>query len=396
MKKIWSWLVSPTAGGVVGIIGLGLAVYATFIYERKPELSVSVESVSKVFDLHRPVGGLEVSYAGENLRSSKKNLWVLTVSIKNVGNSEVRKGDYDDRAPLGLEVLGATIAERPTLKAGVGYISKNLSATVDGDRVLFSPVILEPGDSFEVALLLLGSKSARPAVLPVGKVAGIRSIALVTPESPKSGKSIWSQAVSAEDFLAQPLRWAIYFFGTIVVFVMVAVAVFAISSPFEKIGEKKAERERRRRVQDYRRHQELKRESRYLLDRYVAEGEVGLIRVASYLRFLRRRNDLMSLSAQVDERKLGEILDIAFPYRHDNYPVAEDLRTAKLLEGDGVGLKVSDDLEQALKDICAHLSLDFDALARRYVMSPRDMEIGIEMPSGRMHQVRLQKQSENI
>lgn len=171
---------------------LGLGYLHCVFYERKPELSISVDAMSKVFDLYRPVGGLEVSYAGENLRSSKKNLWVLTATIKNIGNAEVRKGDYDDKVPLGLEIGGAVIAERPTLKTNVDYLAKNLSISATGNRILFSPVILEPGESFEITTLLLGSESVKPSIVPIGKLAGIKSIALSTPESPSPEKSVWS------------------------------------------------------------------------------------------------------------------------------------------------------------------------------------------------------------
>lgn len=293
MKKFWRWLLSPAVAGFIGIVGLVLAVYTAFFYERKPELAVSVDALSKVFDLYRPVGGLEVSYAGENLRSSKKNLWVLTATVKNVGNAEVRKVDYDDKSPLGLEIGGAVIAERPTLKTTVNYLGENLAVSFTGNQIVFSPVILEPGDAFEITVLLLGSESAKPTVTPVGKVAGIKTISLTTPETPTPNRSIWRQSVEATSPWVHLIRGPIYMFGTLLSLILVGVAIAALMSPISKIQERRKVAQRQAQLREYRQHEELRKESRYLIDQYVASGEAGLARVARYLRIYARRESLI-------------------------------------------------------------------------------------------------------
>lgn len=364
MKKIWGWLISPAVAGVIGFVGLALAIYTAFIYERKPEISISVDAMSKVFDLYRPVGGLEVSYAGENLRSSKKNLWVLTATIKNVGNAEVRKADYDDKVPLGLEIGGAVIAERPTLKTNVDYLAKNLGISVTESRLFFSPVILEAGESFEVTTLLLGSESAKPSVAPIGKLAGIKSIVLSTPESPSPGKSVWSQAIEATSVWVHPIRWFIYFFGPFFA-IGLLVALFAfVMDPFEKLKDQKKVTERQRRISDYRQYEELGRESRYLINEYVAKGRAGLAPIARYLRmYARRRALLETLTGKLDEMELEKLVRYAAPYRQGEDATEDCLKSVKLAEGDGVHVKVSGELREALADLCRFLDIDLESLS---------------------------------
>ncbi|MBA8733550.1 hypothetical protein [Chromobacterium violaceum] len=364
MKKIWAWLISPSVVGAIGIVSLVLAIYTAFFYERKPELSISVDAMSKVFDLYRPVGGLEVSYAGENLRSSKKNLWVLTATIKNIGNAEVRKGDYDDKVPLGLEIGGAVIAERPTLKTNVGYLAKNLSISATESRILFSPVILEPGESFEVTTLLLGSESAKPSIVPIGKLAGIKSIALSTPESPSPEKSAWNQAVGATSVWVHLIRWLIYFFGAFLAIGSSVALLAAVMSPFEKLKKQRQAAERQRRVRDYRRHEELGKESRYLMDEYVAGGVAGLAPLARYLcAYTRRRSVLDALSDKLDEEELKKLVLSAVPFRREEGITEDRLKDVKLAEGDGIHVKVSEELGEALADLCRFLKIDLDKLS---------------------------------
>ncbi|MBY0410602.1 MAG: hypothetical protein K2Q97_10845 [Burkholderiaceae bacterium] len=364
MKRIWSWLISPAVAGFIGIIGLALAIYTAFFYERKPEITISIEAMSKVFDLYRPVGGLEVSYGGENLRSSKKNLWVLTAIVKNVGNSEIRKVDYDDKALLGLEIGGAVIAEPPTVKTNIDYLAKNLSITTTESRILFSPVILEAGESFEVTTLLLGSESAKPSVTPVGKLAGIKSIVLSTPENPSPEKSVWAQAVEATSILVHPIRWFIYFFGSFVVFALSAGLITAVASPFDKLNEQRALAERQRRVRDYRRYEELGKEARFLIDEYVAKGKAGLAPTARYLRANTRRRSLLdSLAGKLDSNEVDNLACSATPYYLDEKATEDNLKAVKLAEGDGFNVKVSEDLEQALADLCRFLEIDLEKLS---------------------------------
>lgn len=361
MKKILAWLISPAVAGLIGIIGLAFAIYTAFFYERKPDLSISVDTISKVFDLYQPVGGLEVFYAEENLRSTKKNLWVLTATIKNVGNAEIRKVDYDDKVPLGLEIGGAVIAERPTLKTNIDYLANNLNISTTDNLISFSPVILEPGESFEVTTLLLGSESAKPSITPIGKLAGIKSISLSTPESPSPEKSIMRQAVDASSVWVHPIRWLVYFVGTYVAIGLLIAFAAAIISPLGNLRKQRKVAERQRQIRDYRQYEELGKESRYLMDEYVIHGEASLVSIWRYLHAHTQRRFLLdALTDTLDGQELEKLIRSAVPFRSREDTTEDSLKAIKLAEGDGVHVKVSEVLKEALTDLCRFLDIDLE------------------------------------
>ena len=375
MKKFLVWLVSSPVSAVIGIVGLLLGVYTGFFYERKPDLSISVDSLSKVFDLYRPVGGLEVSYGGENLRSSKRNLWVLTATIKNRGNAEIRKGDYDDKVPLGLEVTGATVAEPPTLKTNVAYLERNLTVTTESTRLLFSPVILESDDSFEVTALLLGSESAKPKIVPIGKLAGVKAISFTTPESPSPEKSNFRQAVEGSSAWVHLIRLFIYFIATVLLFLMTGLLVVAASTPFDSLKERKQANERLTQIATYRRHEELTKEARFLIDQYVTAGPRGLAPVARYLSTYKRRRALLdALDRQLDEKTRGDLVRTSAPQSRRNEAVEEMLKDARLLDGEGLDARPSDKLDDAFSDLCRFLEIDPERFLMRMV-GPDGLEV---------------------
>lgn len=342
VKKILQWLLSSRVTAVVGLFGVAFAIYTAFYYERKPELSISVDSISKVFDLHKPIGGLEVSYGGENLRSSKKNLWVLTATIKNVGNAEIRRGDYDERAPIGVEVSGASVAERPTLKANSEYLTSNLSVVVTGSRLLFSPVILEPGESFEVTALLLGSEASQPTVASVGKVAGIKTISITTPESSSPERNVWAITVGGVPIWVQPLRGVIYSIATILALVLLVPMVVALFAPINKFNGKLVKKSRYKRLFKYKPADGLDKETQFAVERYLEKGEEGLGLAVVYLRLRKKRDELKrKIRDRPDGQELMMLIPEPFPVRRYMLEIETELRKIGVdIEEDGQAEKL--------------------------------------------------------
>lgn len=112
MKNVWEIIRSPSAMALLAIISFGFAVFQQFD-TKKPEILVKTEAVSSVFSVLQPVGGLQISYGGQDLRSSRQALWVLNAVISNDGTAGIRKADYDDSAPFSISVLGGQIVETP-------------------------------------------------------------------------------------------------------------------------------------------------------------------------------------------------------------------------------------------------------------------------------------------
>lgn len=57
---------------VVALVSIGIAIYSGFFYEKKATLNATISNLSPVFDVVKPVGGLDISYGGVNLREAKK------------------------------------------------------------------------------------------------------------------------------------------------------------------------------------------------------------------------------------------------------------------------------------------------------------------------------------
>lgn len=84
---------------LLAIVSFAFALFQQF-YEKRPEILVKTEAISPVLSILKPVGGLSISYAGQDLRNSGKTLWVVTATISNDGSAGIKKTDYDDKKSI--------------------------------------------------------------------------------------------------------------------------------------------------------------------------------------------------------------------------------------------------------------------------------------------------------
>jgi len=252
---------------------MGLAIYLGFFYEKKGEITISVDALSRVFDVHQPVGGLEISYAGENLRIAKKTLWSLSFTVRNSGNAEIKKSDFDDQVPFGLRINGASLVEQPSIKTKVDYLQQQLRITTANDSIALVPVIWEPGDEVKVDLLLLGSDSVRPSMSPVGKIAGIKKIAFIDIDKIPSGPPTWEKVLGPDSYLVQLARLPIYFIGAIVFALLTLMLLAIVISPIALLAERSQKAQRAKLIST---HLEINHGNailKKLADIYVERGE---------------------------------------------------------------------------------------------------------------------------
>jgi hypothetical protein len=175
--QVWDFLKSASGAAILAIVGFAIGIYGLLV-EHEAELRISGISLSTVFDIHQAVGGLEVSYAGENLRTSKKTLWSATLTMQNTGKASIRKGDFDELAPVGLLITNGEIVDKPTSNGSNEYINKNIRILATKNELTISPIILEPNDFVRMNFLILGPEGAPPSIAAKGKIAGIRAIEL--------------------------------------------------------------------------------------------------------------------------------------------------------------------------------------------------------------------------
>lgn len=359
MKKLWMLVKSPGAMAILAIIGFGFAIYQTFVYEKRGQILVSVEPPARVFDVHQPIGGLEVSYAGENLRSSKKALWIVRASIKNSGNAEIKKGDYDEQAPLGLQIDGGHVVDVPTLQTTVSYLQQNLKVRASSQQLLFSPVILEPDDSFQVNLLVLGPENARPTVSAFGKIAGIKSLVVSTADGTHSNESLWERVTGASSWWIHPSRMLVYGLGGLLSFGLLAASFVGITSPFEEIRKRRAAANRRARTSDYQQGEDLTKELRLLLDLFVRDGDSALSAAYRVNECLKKRAELHDrLSATLSEDELKKALPLLAPLEYDDRQLLDELQQKNVVQLAGSKPIISGNVEVELLQLCKYLGFD--------------------------------------
>ncbi|PTB19572.1 hypothetical protein C9I57_17995 [Trinickia symbiotica] len=265
----------------VTFFSIALAVYQGFFYERKPLLIATVNSLSPVFDVVKPVGGLDISYAGVNLREAKKSLWSVDLTLRNEGNSEIKLDDFDPNAPVRVLVKSAQVVDKPSLTTSNQYLSANVKLITGIADVSITPVIIEPEDTITINFLILGAEGVRPTIEILGKIAGMKTIPLRTIDSSSNGKSWWQQVVGADALWVQIVRGPIYLLCTIFTVAIFTLLAAAASSPFTRWQNK---RDRDLRIQEIRRIRLEKlfdQKTNALAEEYIENGIGSIAQIAS-------------------------------------------------------------------------------------------------------------------
>lgn len=205
-KFSWSFL-----GFLLAVILGGVTIYTEFIKKNSPDLNFEIVSNANVLDVHESIGSLDISYKGSSLNRSNQSLRILVLRVVNSGDQAILPSFYDPDDPVGFRVFRGQIVEKPRLlEAGSPYVRDHLLIyqTKPG-AVLFSKIILEPGEFFVVKLLLLCNNTEEPTIFPVGKVAGIKRISLKHLDKVERGRSL-PAAIFAGSFWVQIIRAIAY------------------------------------------------------------------------------------------------------------------------------------------------------------------------------------------
>ncbi|MDH1535680.1 hypothetical protein N5E99_07940 [Pseudomonas chengduensis] len=275
---VWEFIKSPGVMAVLSIMSLAIGLYFGFIYERKGEVSILVSPPAKVLDIHEAVGGLEVSYAGQNLKDSGKTLWAVVVYFTNTGNSGINKIEFDDQDLLGIGVVNGEIVDRPEIDGSVDYLKRNLKIDYSKESIRLHPFIMEPGDTVTLNFLVLGVESAKPEFKVLGKVSGV-SEPVITRLDDDKGFSTWRSVTYAEKWWVQLLRMPVYF-GFMILFLVGAMLFFALFIiPIDAFSDSRKKKKLREQVDSYKMGEVLTRESRLLINMHLKSPNFALSQV---------------------------------------------------------------------------------------------------------------------
>lgn len=376
-KKGWIFLKSAGFMAIVAIVSIGLAIYLGFFYEKQGDLNVDVMQPTKVLDIHESVGGLTVSYNGQELRSSNKNLWLVSATVRNVGNAVIRKDDFDESALLTLNVVGGEIVEKPTLISESKYIKDNLSPDSNGKFISFHPVIIEPGEKFSVSFFVLGDEYSKPNVTVSGKIAGLKDIKLQEMIDSSSKVGFWEGVLGSERWWYQIIRVFIYSIAFIV-FIAVAVALFSAAFDFTDGRKSKKEKDKRiNELNDYKPNEAISVVRKVFSDMYLSDGVYALLSIDACLKLSAKRKSLYDKlsnnSLDFDEKGLYELVDSAHPIPKrlkENY--GELVRKNVIKDIDGVGEEVKTEFDS----ICDYLNFNMEEFRKAKSLEEKINSIG--------------------
>ena len=293
LSKIWTIAKSTGFMAALALISFVFAIYQTFYFDKKPEITISVNALSRVFDVYQSVGKLKVIYGDEDLRVSKKQLWAMIVTVSNTGNAGIRKGDFDEAAPFGLYFTGAEIVDTPAIHTSNSYLDENIKKIViQRDRIIFSPSIIESQDSFQISVLLLGPQSSTPTIGGFGKIAGISKY-IVSTEGVAGNKTTWEKVFGAESYLIHVYRVFVYFGVGFLSLLGLVLLLLVILMPFIVIDElksKKRKANRRAQISNFMSsssmqgvNDEVWHELKALSNLYVEDDEHALAKLKMYI-----------------------------------------------------------------------------------------------------------------
>lgn len=179
-KFAWSFF-----GFIVAII-FGAITFYTLLHDKKPDILFEITNESNVFDVHRPVEGLNITFQNDDIQEENLNLKLTTIKIMNKGEADVLQGHYDNNTMWGLSVLNATAIEVRLQTSNDEYLEKNIRPVlINGSTIQFTKVIFEEDRYFTLEILSLHDKNTSPEFIPIGKIAGINKIKTIKTWSDK-------------------------------------------------------------------------------------------------------------------------------------------------------------------------------------------------------------------
>lgn len=234
--------------GIVATVIIGVPGIYFAMHEKQPHITYELVGDSKVLDVHQPIKDLEILYRGEDIYAQNKNLRIITLTIRNDGETHIRQADFDESMPWGLQVNHGLLVDAPrVVSENSNYIRDNINVRfTTNNLVTFNKLIFEKEKYFTIELHLLHQADIEPLINVVGKIAGIDNQGVVKRLKNDNIPSVWSAAFSGP-FTVQLIRGGVYVIATVITVVSLIILVVSTS---EKIHSRRNAK-RRREIERY-------------------------------------------------------------------------------------------------------------------------------------------------
>ena len=234
-----------TAIAFIGLLGAILTIYAFFFQNSENRIQYEIITNSNVLDINTNISKLDIVYDSTSLKDKNQNLRVISLRVKNVGNTNILKTFYDNASPLGVQINDGYIVENPEiLETSNDYLKSNLKAIKLNDNTIkFTNVILDKNEFYEIKLLVLHELNQTPTLVSIGKVAGIKNIQIINSSEVEADVPFFTKSFSGNIFV-QLARGVAYF----IVIVLLIAASVGIS---EFISSKRKKRKKRKLIESF-------------------------------------------------------------------------------------------------------------------------------------------------
>ena len=171
---------------IFAIVMLSLAIISAYfgyqsLKQPQPEIFFETISDTNVIDLNRSLQDLSIDFRGQDIHEHNLNLKIMTINVVNSGEVDILTNHYDHEDDWGIKFKDAEVIEARLIDANSDYLkAKIIPRRLSTDTVVFPKVIFERGKSFAIEVLLLHSNNTAPSISPIGKIAGIDTIGVLT------------------------------------------------------------------------------------------------------------------------------------------------------------------------------------------------------------------------
>lgn len=377
LNKVWEIIKSTGFMAALALISFCFAIYQTFYFEKKPEITISVNALSRVFDVYQSVGKLKVIYANEDLRVSKKQLWAMTVTVSNTGGAGIRKGDFDEAAPFGLYFPDAEIVDTPAIQTSNSYLNENIKIRTQRDRIIFSPSIIESQDSLQISVLLLGPQTSTPTISGFGKISGISKF-VVSTDGVAGNKTTWEKIIGADSYLIHLYRVFVYLgvglLGLIVIVVVIVIPFIA----FDELQGKRRKAKRRIQVNNFMSSSSIQgvsdevwHELKALSNLYIENNEHALAMLKMHISEAKERGNC--IEKDDDVKDLHDSILTHDSIHIGRWFLVQQFEELGLISLDDGATKWSPTLEDSIEKLARYLGVDLDSLIEEELAHHHEM-----------------------
>ena len=276
-KPTMPWNLTLTVIGVlITVVSLGLTLYPP-----RADVSFQVASETNVLDIHKPLRDLAILFRGKDIQHEQLNLRIVTLRVENTGRVDILEGYYDHSQPWGFTVENGDIIESRVTGGNDRYlVERARMAKLASGMVEFPKCILECGKYFTLEILIVHKKDAEPQIVPVGKIAGVQSVRVVSLSTEHSAGSVVSRAFGG-GFWVNLLRLA----AALLVVVILIWMLLWLGYVREKIKRTWRRRQRKRNVEEMGKDGILRanRAHRFFANLYTLHGLDALETLAAFL-----------------------------------------------------------------------------------------------------------------